>query len=101
MVQHFHQKLRAVNQYALDVATQQTGSWPTARRDRLEAKELDMNDDQRLAQAEQLLKEARAALRAAKGDGTTVTPRSVGEAIEAIDVYFHHFFPNPTNSPGG
>ena len=34
-----------------------------------------MSDDQRLAQAEQLLKEARAALRAAKGDRTSVIPR--------------------------
>ncbi len=58
-----------------------------------------MSDDQRLGQAEQLLKEARAALRAAKGDGTTVTPRSVEEAIEAIDIYFHHYFPDLTNRP--
>ncbi len=55
-----------------------------------------VSDDQRLAQAEQLLKEARAALRAAKGDGATVTPRSVDEAIEVIDIYFHYYFPNLT-----
>ena len=60
-----------------------------------------MSDDQRLAQAEQLLKEARAALRAAKGDRTSVIPRSVDEAIEAIDIYFHHYFPNLTNRPKG
>ncbi len=60
-----------------------------------------MSDDQRLAQAEQLLKEARAALRAAKGDRTSASPRSVDEAIEAIDVYFHHYFPNLTNRPKG
>jgi hypothetical protein len=58
-----------------------------------------VSDDQRLAQAEQLLKEARAALRAAKGDRPSATPRSVDEAIEAIDIYFHHFFPNLTNRP--
>jgi hypothetical protein len=60
-----------------------------------------MGDDERLAQAEQLLKEARAALRAAKGDGATATPRSVGEAIEAIDIYFHHYFSDLTNRPNG
>jgi hypothetical protein len=66
-----------------------------------EPKEPGVSGDQRLAQAEQLLKEARAALRAAKGDGTTITPRSVDEAIEAIDIYFYHYFPNPANRPRG
>jgi hypothetical protein len=60
-----------------------------------------VSDDQRLAQAEQLLKEARAALRAAKGDEATVTPRSVDEAIEAIDVYFNHYFLDLPNRPRG
>jgi hypothetical protein len=66
---------------------------------RAEPKEPGVNDNQRLGQAEQLLKEARAALRAAKGDGATVTPRSVDEAIEAIDIYFHYYFPDLTDRP--